>query len=172
MTDNDSKRAADLMRQAFDALAAKDLDRLATFWDDQTVDHFLALNREVRGVVELRAYFTEVFTALPDMRFAVEAVHDVSDTVAVGQWRMQGTFSGGRFQGIDPTGRPIDIRGIDVMAFVGGKLRHNTIYYDGLTFVRQVGMLPTEGTGVDRAVLSIFNATTTIRKTVAERLNR
>lgn len=163
-------RASDLMRDAFDALAAKDLDRLAEVWDDQTVDHFLALNKEVRGVQELRDFFAETFTALADMRFTVEAVHDVSDTVAVGQWRLQGTFSGGPFQGIDPTGRAVDLRGIDVMAFVDGKLRHNTIYYDGLTFARQIGLLPSEGSGVDRALVSIFNATTTIKKTVAERL--
>ena len=170
MPDAPTPRASDLMRQAFDALAAKDLDRLAEVWDDQTVDHFLALNKEVRGVAELRAFFAETFTALEDMRFTVEAVHDVSDTVAIGQWRLQGTFSGGRFQGIDPTGRPVDLRGIDVMAFVDGILRHNTIYYDDLAFARQIGMLPAEGSGTDRAILSIFNATTTIRKTVAERL--
>lgn len=170
MTDSATPRAIDLMRRAFDALGSKDLDRLAEGWDDQTVNHLLALNKEVRGVRDLRAFFAEVFTALEDMRFTVEALHDVSDTVAVGQWRLQGTFSGGPFQGIDPTGRPVDLRGIDVMAFVGGVLRHNTIYYDGLAFARQIGMLPAEGSGTDRAILSIFNATTTIRRTVAERL--
>lgn len=170
LPDSSATRASDLMRQSFGAIAAKDLDGLARLWDDQTVADFIALNRQFRGVAELRDLFAEVFTALTDMRFTVEAVHDVSETVAVGQWRLQGVFSGGRFQGIDPTGRPIDLRGVDVMAFVDGSLRHNTVYYDGLSFARQIGMLPTEGSGTDRAILSIFNATTTIRKTVAERL--
>jgi hypothetical protein len=36
----------------------------------------------------------------------------------------------------------------------------NTVYYDGLAFARQIGMLPREGSTADRAVLAAFNATT------------
>jgi hypothetical protein len=88
--------------------------------------------------------------------------------VAVGEWTLRGTFSGGPFRGIEPTGRRVELRGVDVMEFEGGLLRRNTVYYDGLAFARQVGMLPSEGTAADRAVVAGFNALTRVRRRVQE----
>ncbi|HWT80587.1 MAG TPA: hypothetical protein VN648_17520, partial [Candidatus Methylomirabilis sp.] len=58
----------------------------------------------------------------------------------------------------------VEIRGIDVMEIDDGTVRHNTIYYDGAAFARQVGLLPKAGTTMDRAMLSVFNAATRLRK--------
>ena len=101
-----------------------------------------------------------------------EDVHAVSDDVAVGQWRMSGTFSGGAFQGIEPTGKHLELRGIDVMRFEGDVLRHNDVYYDGLSFARQIGMLPTANSAGDRAMMSAFNAATKARHAVRTRFGR
>lgn len=171
-TEGATRAASELMRASFDAIAAQDLERLAAVWDDRSTDVFLALGIEVTGVTELRAFFAELFTAVPDLQFTVEAIHDVDETTAVGQWRIQGTFSGGPFQGIEPTGRPVDLRGIDVMRFEGGVLRHNDVYYDGLTFARQVGLLPAADSAADRAMLAGFNALTKARDAVRSGLSR
>ena len=69
-----------------------------------------------------------------------------------------GTFTGGPFQGILPTGRRAEIRGADVMEISGGLIQHNTIYYDGAAFARQIGMLPSRGSRADRALLAALNA--------------
>jgi hypothetical protein len=37
-------------------------------------------------------------------------------------------------------------------------IRHNTIYYDGAGFARQIGMLPSLGSRADRMLVSLFNA--------------
>lgn len=171
-TGTGTRSAADLMREAFDAIAAKDLDRLAEAWDERTTDNFNALGMEVTGREDLRAFFAEIFTALPDLEFSIEAIHDVDEQTAVGQWRMQGTFSGGTFQGIEPTGKPIDLRGIDVMRFEDGILRHNDVYYDGLAFARQVGLLPPADSAADRAMLAGFNALTKAKGAVRNQLRR
>lgn len=171
-TDTEPRRAAELMREAFDAIAAKDLDRLAEVWDERTTDNFIALGSEVTGRDDLRAFFAETFTALPDLEFSTEAIHDVDEHTAVGQWRLRGTFSGGPFQGIEPTGKPIDLRGIDVMRFEGGVLRHNDVYYDGLAFARQVGLLPPADSTADRAMLAGFNALTKAKAAVRDQLRR
>lgn len=42
-------------------------------------------------------------------------------------------------------------------------VRHNTIYYDGLAFARQIGLLPREGSATDKAMTAAFNASTDIR---------
>jgi hypothetical protein len=57
----------------------------------------------------------------------------------------------------------VDLRGCDVMEFDDGRLRHNTIYYDGLAFARQIGMLPREGSSADKAMTAAFNAGVDVR---------
>lgn len=163
-------RAADLMKEAFDAVAAKDLDRLADLWDHRSTDNVVALGLEVVGELELRAFFDELFTAFPDLRFTTEKIHDVDEHTAVGQWHLAGTFSGGPFQGIEPTDRHVEIRGIDVMQFEDGTLRHNDVYYDGLSFARQIGMLPAADSAGDRAMTAGFNALTRAKRVGRERL--
>ena len=172
MTTETTSTAAALMDRAFDAIAARDLDRLAEIWDERSTDVFVALDLTVTGEADLRLFFGELFAAVPDLEFTTEDVHAVSDDVAVGQWRMSGTFSGGPFQGIEPTGRRVVLRGIDVMRFENGVLRHNDVYYDGLAFARQVGLLPAADSAADRAMLSAFNAVTKARDAVRQRLGR
>jgi predicted ester cyclase len=172
MTTEFTSTAARLMGRAFDAIAARDLDGLAAVWDERTTDVFIALDLTVTGERDLRMFFTQMFTALPDLEFVTEDVHAVSNEVAVGQWRMSGTFSGGSFQGIEPTGRRLELRGIDVMRFEGRTLRHNDIYYDGLAFARQIGMLPTADSAGDRAMVAAFNAATRARQVVRSRFGR
>jgi hypothetical protein len=65
---------------------------------------------------------------------------------------------------VEPTGKHVEVRGVDVMEIAEGKVRHNTIYYDGASFLRQIGMLPKAGSGADRAVLAAFNAGTRLRR--------
>ena len=168
----ESTTAAKLMGQAFDAIAGRDLDRLAEVWDDRSTDVFVALGLTVTGEADLREFFAELFAAVPDLEFVTEDVHAVSDEVAVGQWRMSGTFTGGPFQGIEPTGKHVELRGIDVMRFEGETLRHNDVYYDGLSFARQIGMLPSAGSTGDRAITAAFNAATRAREAVRTRIGR
>jgi predicted ester cyclase len=172
MTTESTSTAATLMGRAFDAIAAHDLDQLAELWDERSTDVFIALDLTVTGERDLRLFFGQLFAALPDLEFVTEDVHAVSDEAAVGQWRMSGTFSGGSFQGIEPTGKHLELRGIDVMRFEGHTLRHNDVYYDGLAFARQIGMLPAADSAGDRAIMAAFNAATKARQAVRSRFGR
>ena len=167
-----SRRAADLMQESFAALAAKDLGRLATFWDERTIDVVNPLQLEMVGAAALRAFFEELFAAVPDLQFEVETVHDVDEHTAIGQWRLAGTFSGGRFQGIEPTGKRIELRGVDVMVFERDLLRHNDVYYDGLSFARQIGLLPSTNSLADRGMTTAFNTVTRAKRFTSQRLSR
>lgn len=165
-------RASKLMREAFAAIDTKDLDRLADLWDDRSTDDFIALGTVVTGATALRGFFGELFDAFPDLRMTVEHIHDVDERTAVGQWRLEGDFTGAPFQGIEPTGRHVDVRGIDVMRFEGDKLRHNDVYYDGLSFARQIGLLPAADSRADRAMVAGFNLISRARDAVRERGQR
>ncbi|MDJ0925152.1 MAG: ester cyclase [Acidimicrobiia bacterium] len=150
---------AALMEKAFAALTAKDLDALQALQHDTLVEDFIVLG-PVTGRDTIRAFFDELLVAFPDMEFKGERIMGVDDRIAVGQWSLAGTFTGGPFQGIQPTGKHVSLRGLDVMEFEGDLMVYNTIYYDGLSFARQIGLLPPEGSRRDKAITSGFNALT------------
>jgi predicted ester cyclase len=168
-TVTDVRTAADLLHEEYDGVSARDLDRMARFWDDHSVQVFLPLQLEVVGDRQLRSFFGELFAAVPDLRFVTEAIHGVDEHTAVGQWWLSGTFTGGPFQGIEPTGRRVQLRGVDVVRFEHGLMRTNEVYYDGLTFARQVGLLPAARSSADRGMLLAFNAMSRVRRLVGGR---
>ena len=138
------------------AVSEHDLDTLTSIHHPDVVDDFVAVD-EFRGSVAVRGFFEEVFAAFPDFRVEVESM--VGDAEhAVVQWHATGTFTGAPFQGVHATGRSVHLRGCDVMLFEDQKLKHNTIYYDGLGFARQIGLLPKEGSAGDKAMTAAFNA--------------
>lgn len=157
----------DVATAMFEALNRHDLDAAMALDHDDVVDDFVAVG-VFEGVSEVRSFFAELFAAMPD--FALETVGLVSDDEhAVVQWQATGTFTGTPFQGIHATGRRIVLRGVDVMRIEQGKLKHNTIYYDGLSFARQVGMLPREGSRSDQAITATFNARTDVLRALRRR---
>jgi steroid delta-isomerase-like uncharacterized protein len=153
-------------RAIFDAINAHDPDAIVACGDpDDYEDEFVALAETIRGRDAIRAYFTEMMAALPDLHMEIERLV-AADDVAVVEWRMTGTFSGGPFAGLRPTGRSIDLRGCDVMLISQGLLRRNTVYFDGADFARQVGMLPPRNSKADKAVTAAFNTVTDLRSRI------
>ncbi|QNN53704.1 ester cyclase [Nocardioides mesophilus] len=147
--------------EIFDALKRHDLDGMQLLAHDDVDDHFVAVGH-FRGRKQVREFFDELLGAVPDLDIEVlEMVGD--DRRAVVQWQATGTFTGTSFQGVHATGRGVDLLGCDVMTFEDGKLRRNTIYYDGLTFARQIGFLPREGSAADKAMTAAFNASVDVR---------
>jgi steroid delta-isomerase-like uncharacterized protein len=152
---------AEVARAIFDAVSEKRLDDAMAYVAEDAVDDFVAIGR-FEGKAAIRRFFDELLAAFPTFEMIVERIVG-DDSTAVVQWRASGDFTGGPFQGVEPTGKHVEIRGVEVMEIVDGSVRHNTIYYDGAAFARQVGLLPAAGTTLDRAVLSLFNAATRLR---------
>jgi hypothetical protein len=84
------------------------------------------------------------------------------------KWRATGTFTGQPFLGVDPTGKQIEVEGIDCFTVRDGLVQENFAVYDGAGYARQIGMLPAQGSPQDRAMTAAFNGVTRLRK----RLNR
>jgi steroid delta-isomerase-like uncharacterized protein len=153
-------------RGYFDAIARRDVDAMLEHWSDDGVIDLVPLGI-VRGRDEIRAFFTELFTAFPDFETTVSRVAAGSDEVAV-EWRSHGHFTGGPFQGVDPTGRLVEIRGVDILEVADGKTVSNTAYYDGMAFARGAGLLPAQDSGAERAIKGAVNAATRFRRVVAD----
>lgn len=169
--DNASPSAGELMRRDFARVAAHDVDGVVALAHPEVVEDFLPF-RTLHGRHELRTFLEQQFAAFPDLAFETEAIHEVDATTAIGQWRLRGTFSGADFEGIAATGRSVDLRGVDVMTFEDGLIRHNTIYADGLRLARQIGLLPAEDSAADRALTTVFNGATTVRRLLERRMTR
>lgn len=156
---------AETVREIFTAINAHDVEGVIAR-DHPDIDaDFLVLDR-LKGTDAVRAFFEEMLAAVPDLTMEIEAIHTDGGDVVTVQWEMTGTFSGEPFQGVIATGRALRLRGVDVMEFDGDLLRRNTIYYDGLLFARQVGLLPAEDTGTDRAMMAGFNALTRLKRVI------
>jgi steroid delta-isomerase-like uncharacterized protein len=145
-----------VVRETFAALDARDIERFRALVHADAEDRFLAVGT-FSGRDAIVAFFKELFAAVPDSRLEVHRVV-AEEHVAAVEWTMRGTFSGGPFQGIRPTGRRVEIDGVDVIEVRDGLQYRNSIYYDGATFARQIGMLPPLGSRADRALLGLFNA--------------
>jgi steroid delta-isomerase-like uncharacterized protein len=159
-----------LARETFENLfERRDIDAVRPLWTDSSVDHFLALGVDARGTEQLAAFFAELHAAIPDVEMTIENIVE-DDRHAIVQWRMTGTFDGAAFQGIEPSGSRIELRGCDVFRFTeDGKLDENTVYQDGAEFARQIGMLPARDSTADRALLGSFNARMRLRRRFAAR---
>jgi steroid delta-isomerase-like uncharacterized protein len=142
---------------------ARDPDRIVERGHPELYADDIVAVGEFRGREAVRGFFAELFAAVPDYEMEVEQVVAEANAVVV-RWRASGTFDGGPFQGIQASGRSLEIRGVDVFEVDGGQILRNTVYYDGASFARQVGLLPREGSLADRAALRLFNARVRLRR--------
>ena len=160
----------DVARGVFEAMSSHNLDVISQLVPPDGVDDYVALG-EFRGPDAIRGFWAEMFAAFPDFSVTIDRIIS-GDSTAVVQYHVSGTFTGGAFQGIHPTGRRVELRGVDVMDISDGKVRRNTIYFDGAALARQIGMLPQQDSPGDRAFLAAFNARTRLAaqvKTMRER---
>ena len=155
------------LRAYFEAMDNRDADGMAAHWSDEGVEDIVPVGL-LRGREELRDYFKSMFAAMPDARTTVTRLVAGEQNCAV-EWRLEGTLNAAPFMGIEPTGKHVEIRGFDLFELEDGDLVSNTAYFDGMGFARQIGMLPPDGSGTDRAMRNAFNAVTKLRRALAER---
>jgi steroid delta-isomerase-like uncharacterized protein len=154
-------------RSYFDALARRDANGMGEHWADDGVVEIVPLGI-MRGRHEIKSFFFDLFAAFPDMETKVTRLV-ASDSLAAVEWRMEGNFSGAAFQEIEPNGKRVELRGIDLLEVENGQIKGNTAYYDGMAFARQIGMMPAQDSGAEKAMKSAFNAVTKARRAIADR---
>jgi steroid delta-isomerase-like uncharacterized protein len=163
------KAVEEKVRAYFEAMDNRDAAAMVSHWREDGVEDVVPVGI-MRGRDELREFFASMFAAMPDARTTVTRLVAGEQSCAV-EWRIEGTFDGAPYMGIEPTGKRVEIRGFDLIEVEDGELASNTAYFDGAGFARQIGMLPADGSGADRAMKSAFNAVTKLRRAVAERRN-
>jgi predicted ester cyclase len=158
------------VRSYFDAVIARDPAAMAEHWAEDGIEEILPVGI-FRGPDEVKAWFTELFTAVPDFEMTLERVLAQENNVLV-QWRASGDFTGGPLMGVEPTGRRIELRGLDWLEVEGDKVVRNTAFADGAALARDMGMLPPQGSAAEKAMFGAFNALTKARGAVSDVLSR
>jgi steroid delta-isomerase-like uncharacterized protein len=170
MATSTKTKAVDVVKDYFDALNRHDLDAAKEFFAPEIVEEITGVG-VFRGPDEVIRFFDGLMKAAPDMQVITERTIAEGDTVAV-EWRMHGTFSGGPlFNGVQPTGGRLELRGCDVIEVSGGKIVRNTAYQDGIELARGLGMMPPQDSPAERAMIVAFNAATRVRQAVRDRFS-
>jgi hydroxyacylglutathione hydrolase len=151
------------MTAYFDALTRHDLDTIASAWAADGHCH-VSGQADASGPDGVRAYWAELFGAVPDMRFTVEDLIAEGDKVAV-KWSATGTFAGpGSYQGIEPTYAHLDLEGLDLFQLRDGQVVREDAFTDGTSFARQIGLMPPSGSTAEQRMMKAFNGQAKVRR--------
>jgi glyoxylase-like metal-dependent hydrolase (beta-lactamase superfamily II)/predicted ester cyclase len=152
-------KAEAVARRYFAAIDAGELEQAVSLWADGGREN-------VRGQVDalapegVRAFIGDLIGAVPDLSMQVLSTTSEGERCGV-QWRMTGTFAGpGSFGGVAPTGMPIALEGFDLLTVRDGLIQSNDAFTDSMTFARQIGMLPPQGSSAEARMTQAFNAKT------------
>jgi len=124
---------------------AGNIDAAVQSFAPDAVDHDPAPGQPA-GREGFKAFFTELTTAFPDAK--IEPAHVVADdeNVAVA-YTLTGTHEG-QFQGIEPTGKTIEVRGLQIGRFANGQIVERWGSSDELGILQQLGVEPKTKSGL------------------------
>ena len=160
-----SATKTETLRWVFDRINAHDIDSIRTFWTEGTLEYFP--DATCRGAEEIAVYFADKIAAIENFHLEVVSIAEAGDDVLV-HWQMTGRHVG-RLLGVAATGKSIEMDGFDHFVFHDGKVVTNTVVFDQMNFARQIGLLPTDGSPVDRTLKAAFNLKTRAATKVAGR---
>jgi steroid delta-isomerase-like uncharacterized protein len=161
-----AEQLADFLDRWETAWNTHDLDLLSSLVSSDVVWEDPAMFGEtVHGRDRFRAFTAILFNAFPDVHFEGigEPYLALEGEGLSLPWRMTGTFTGelaswgerhmARHVTWAPTGRSLDITGVDLYEFRDGLISGWTISYDLYGFCQQVGLLPSRERDVPRLAL-------------------
>jgi predicted ester cyclase len=97
------------------------------------------------GRAAIRERLARDLEACPDAKYIVESFVEHGDTFA-DEWTFVGTQTG-RFHLADgtelpPTGKRLEIKGMELVELRAGEIVVDNLYYDTMAIVAQMGLLP------------------------------
>lgn len=120
-----------------------DLDVVDELCAPDIVSHDPAEPDDVRGIDAHKERIGTYRKAMPDLEVTVEDLIASRDRV-VTRWTVRGTNLG-EFEGMQPTGRRIEISGISIDRFDDqGRIAETWDNWDNLGFMQQLGLVPEE----------------------------
>ena len=134
-----------------EAVSTGNLQALHQLFADKVTDHDPAPDQGPgpQGFID---FFTVMRTAFPDLQVSVDHLVQDDDNIAMA-YKIHGTHKGD-FLGIAPTGKRIEVRGVQIARFEDGKIVERWGSSDELGLVKSLGATIDTGQGVVSRVVN------------------
>ena len=96
---------------------------------------------DIIGYEQAKQFVSTFFTAFPDISITVEDAIAEGDQVAT-RYTISGTHQGETEEFGSPTGKQMELRGINIHRFEDGKIVEEWEVYDNLSVLQQLGLVP------------------------------
>jgi steroid delta-isomerase-like uncharacterized protein len=132
---------ADVLAEIVDAFVAYDYERVAATLGDNCVFDDVASGEVATGREAVMEAFKRWQSAFPDV--SISSLGIVStDRGAAGEFLARGTQTGSLGE-IPPTGKSMDVRFSLLAEIEDGRITGMREYYDAMTLMTQLGLVPT-----------------------------
>jgi steroid delta-isomerase-like uncharacterized protein len=130
------------------------IDRYNEAWNRHDVDAIVSMHTDDSvfenhttgdvnvGKEAIGRAISGIFAMFPDAAFETRRQYLREDLV-VQEWTLRGTHLGKMERsgiGVEPTGRTVEYRGMDIIPFRDGLVARKDVYSDGVTLLRQLGL--------------------------------
>jgi steroid delta-isomerase-like uncharacterized protein len=139
-TDSAAQNVDKMFKDAVLAWNEHDTEKILSFYTDDCVYEDLAFGVVNRGKGELRKFINGTFAAFPDFNIEMKSAFLSGDWYGM-EWVMSGTHKGD-IPNLPATGKKFSVRGVSIGELKDGKTKRNSDYYDLMTFLRQIGVMP------------------------------
>jgi steroid delta-isomerase-like uncharacterized protein len=127
-----------LARRAWEVVFnQRNLDALSEFYAPDAVWH--QPDQDLEGLEEVKQWLARPFMAFPDLNVSVEDVIAEDDKVVI-RYTSRGTHQGETAGLGPPTGRQIELEGLAMQRFEGGKIVEFWDRFDTLSLLQQLGL--------------------------------
>ena len=139
MSQNTTEEIKVIARRYVDVWNQHDPAALDTVFAANAVRHDPATG-VATGIESIRAIMQALLTSFPDLLLTID--QELADEdCAILRWTATGTHNGD-FQGIPPTGKPINVKGTSVYQCADGKMIAEHSIWDALGMLKQLGVIP------------------------------
>jgi steroid delta-isomerase-like uncharacterized protein len=127
-------------RVAEEIFNGSNLDLADELYAPDYVLHDPSIPEDLHGPEGFKQYAAMQLGAFPDAHVTIEDQVAEGDKV-VSRWTARGTHTGD-LMGIPPTGNRVEITGMTINRFSGGKIAEDWYQSDDLGMMQQLGMVP------------------------------
>jgi steroid delta-isomerase-like uncharacterized protein len=130
------------------ALARSSWEEIVNKQNPQAIEEVYAPNfvwhepdQDIQGYEQARQFVSAFFKGFPDINISVEDVIAEGDK-AVTRYTIRGTHQGETEEFGPPTEKQMELKGITIHRFEGGKIVEEWERYDNLSVMQQLGLAP------------------------------